>query len=85
MLHLVLGYQLSVEQVRSTSVTNVDLQQDNYLNYANTRGLIEPIYPNFNKPSPILEEQLVEIAAKAANLPAKAASPVSLPVKAANK
>ena len=79
MLHLVLGYQLSVEQVRSISVNNVDLQQDNYLDYANTRGLIDPIYPNFNKPSPILEEQLVEMAAnhekvaRAANLPVKAA------------
>ena len=80
---MVLGYQLSVEQVRSINVNNVDLQQDNYLDYANTRGLIEPIYPNFNKPSPILEEQLVEMAAKAANLPAKAAKAANLPVKAA--
>jgi hypothetical protein len=79
MLDLVLGYQLSVEQVRSISVNNVDLQQDNYLDYANTRGLIEPIYPNFNKPSPILEEQLVEMAANHA----KAAKAANLPVKAA--
>ena len=79
MLHLVLVYQLSVEQVRSISVNNVDLQQDNYLDYAIMRGLIEPIYPNFNKPSPILEEQLVEMAAKAA----KAAKAANLPVKAA--
>ena len=82
MLHLVLRYQLSVEQVTSTSVNNVDLQQHNYLNYTFTRGIMQTNYPNFNKPSRILEEQLVEIAAKAA----RAASPVSrvsLLVKAA--